>query len=74
MYSPTTDCAIRDRLASRYKRLLEQHTAALLEVMTADKGGADAQALYDSCVEAREALEQHDQNHKCLGVQVARAG
>jgi hypothetical protein len=72
MYFPTTACAVRAQLASRYRKLLDQHTAALLEVLTADRARKDTQALYESCIEARDALEQHDQSHRCAESKTAQ--
>ena len=62
-------CPIRDQLVSQFKRRLDHYTQTftkLLGQMTAEKASAETKGLYDSCVEAREALHDHERKHGCL--------
>jgi hypothetical protein len=63
-----TICPTREQLDSDYRRLLSEYhrtLAALLDTRTVDQATDDIQGLYEACVSARKALQQHDQFHRC---------
>jgi hypothetical protein len=42
-----------------------QTLSALLNEMSTDKASAETQPLYESCLEARRALHDHEREHGC---------
>lgn len=62
-------CPIRDGLLSQFIRQLDHYNVslcALLEAMTTEKASGETEALYRTCLEAKNALEDHEREHRCF--------
>ena len=62
------DCPIREVLAAQFSRHLDNYNqtfSALLDKMTPDAVIDETKSLYESCREARNALQEHKRDHGC---------
>jgi hypothetical protein len=61
-------CPVRNELAAQLRRRLDHYTqtiAVLIEEMTPEEATVETKVIYDSCVEARTALYNHERDHEC---------
>jgi hypothetical protein len=69
MAAVSKECTVRDGLLSQFIRELDHYNlsfCALLEKMTTDKATGEAEALYQICIEAKNALQEHEREHGCF--------
>jgi hypothetical protein len=69
MATPTKACHVREQLFAQFRRNLDVYASTylgLLDHMRADKASNESRTLYESCVEARKALHDHERDHGCF--------
>jgi hypothetical protein len=62
-------CPIREHLVASFSRLLEDYhriLVALLDMMSEPEARKEVQFGWDSCMEARNRLAEHEREHGCI--------
>lgn len=70
-------CGVRYLLVSKFKRQLDHYTeifSDLLDRMSTERASAEISALYDSCIEARKALQTTSASMAAFSDQELNAG